>query len=108
MGIAMFGFAMASYSKSKTGFLVAAFITRFVQGFASSSIQTTCFTISGLLYKENQAAVIRYLEMSAGIGMTIAPVIGSLLYNAYGYNAPFIFFGTLFLFFAIITKFIIP
>ena len=46
--------------------------------------------------------------MSAGIGVTIAPVIGSFIYNLYGYNAPFIFYGALFLIFAVILKLIIP
>jgi len=46
--------------------------------------------------------------MSAGIGVTIAPVIGSFIYNLYGYNAPFIFYGTLFLIFAAILKLVIP
>lgn len=108
MSIAMFGFALASKVNTNSGFLIMAFITRFVQGFASSSIQTTCFTISGLLYKENQAAVIGYLEMSAGIGMTVAPVIGSILYNLYGYNAPFIFFGSLSLIFSVLVKLFLP
>lgn len=60
------------------------------------------------MYKEHQAAVIGYLEMSAGIGVTIAPVIGSFIYNLYGYHAPFVFYGVIFLFFAIILKAIIP
>jgi MFS family permease len=60
------------------------------------------------MYKEHQAAVIGYLEMSAGIGVTIAPVVGSFIYNLYGYHAPFIFYGVIFLFFAIILKAIIP
>jgi hypothetical protein len=46
--------------------------------------------------------------MAAGIGVTVAPVIGSLIYNIFGYSAPFIFYGAIFLFFAIILKAIIP
>jgi MFS family permease len=46
--------------------------------------------------------------MSAGIGMTISPVLGSILYNLYGYNAPFIFFGTLSLIFSVLVKFFLP
>ena len=30
MGIAMYGFALASYSRSKSGFLITAFVTRFI------------------------------------------------------------------------------
>ena len=46
--------------------------------------------------------------MSAGIGLTIAPVIGSFLYELGGFNLPFIFFGAVFLFFAVFLKCIIP
>ena len=53
MGIAMLGFALATKAPSKSGFLAIAFVTRFIQGFASASIQTTCFTISGLIYKDH-------------------------------------------------------
>jgi MFS family permease len=108
MGLAMFGFVLASKIDSNTGFIIIAFITRFIQGFASSTIQTTCFSMSGLLYSENQAAVIGLLEMSSGIGMTISPVIGSLLYKFGGFDLPFIFFGCLFLFSALVIKLIIP
>lgn len=108
MSIAMFGFALGSYATTNSGFLATTFVTRFIQGFASSSIQTTCFTISAVLYKDNQSAVIGYLEMSAGIGLTVAPVIGSALYNLYGYNAPFIFFGSIFLVFALFLKTFLP
>jgi MFS family permease len=41
--------------------------------------------------------------MQVGIGLTISPCIGALLYDIFGYKAPFFFFGTLF---AIISAFI--
>ena len=86
MGIAMFGFAYAKpLGKSYGGFLTIAFITRFIQGFSSSAIQTTCFSLSGLVYKEHQTEVIASLEIASGLGVTIAPVIGSLLYQIGGY-----------------------
>lgn len=108
MGIAMLGFALAAYIPSKSGFLAIAFISRFIQGFASSSIQTTCFAISGIIYAEHQAAILGYLEMSAGLGLTIAPVIGSFLYDLGGFNLPFIFFGAVFITFGLFLKCIIP
>jgi len=46
--------------------------------------------------------------MSCGIGLTISPIIGSLLYTAGGFNLPFICFGAVFLVFAIFLKCIIP
>ena len=105
----MVGFAVAgTISNSYAGFLTIAFVTRFLQGFSSSAIQTTCFSISGMIYKEHQTEVIASLEIASGLGLTIAPVIGSLLYQAGGYSAPFLFYGIIFLLASIFLKKIIP
>jgi MFS family permease len=61
-----------------------------------------------MLYPDHQAAVIGILEMACGLGMTIAPVIGSLLYTLGGFNAPFLFFGTLFLVISLFVKCFLP
>lgn len=53
MSMAMFGFVIAAQFKSRLAFIVIAFLTRFIQGFASCSIQTTCFSISGVLFSDN-------------------------------------------------------
>lgn len=108
MSVAMYGFAFAGEVKSYGGFLAIAFISRFLQGYASSSIQTTCFSLSALIYKEHQTAVIGYLETSCGIGLTIGPVLGSLLYEWLGYRGPFLFYGTVFLVFSLLLKKILP
>lgn len=46
--------------------------------------------------------------MSAGLGLTIAPVIGSFLYELGGFNLPFTFFGAIFIMFGLFLKCIIP
>jgi MFS family permease len=48
------------------------------------------------------------LETSCGIGLTIGPVLGSLLYEWLGYKGPFLFYGTVFLIFAFLLKRILP
>ena len=110
MSVAMFGFAIAGSFNNKNTFLGLAFVTRFLQGFASCTIQTTCFSISGLLYQDPQlqASVLGLLEMSVGIGLTIAPVIGSFLYASGGFQLPFLVFGCVFLGFALVVKCILP
>jgi len=46
--------------------------------------------------------------MACGIGMTIAPVIGSFLYTWGGFYTPFVFFGTVFLGFSFMVKCFLP
>jgi len=61
-----------------------------------------------MLYAEHQAAVIGFMEMSCGIGLTISPVIGSFLYTLGGFKLPFIVFGCMFLGFSLAIKCILP
>ena len=48
------------------------------------------------------------MEMATGIGLTLAPVLGSFLYTLGGFRLPFICFGVMFLGFSIFIKCIIP
>ena len=52
--------------------------------------------------------MIGLLEMSCGIGLTISPIVGSILYGVGGFNLPFICFGAMFMGFAIFLRLIIP
>lgn len=64
--------------------------------------------MSGLLFQENQTEVIAALEVASGLGITIAPVMGSFLYHIGGFSLPFLVFGFLFIFVAIFVKKIVP
>ena len=109
MGVSMFGFAIASWFHSNLSvFIVITFMTRFLQGFSSSAIQTTTFSASGQLFPNHQAQAIAYMEIACGLGMTIAPPLGSALYEWGGYAYPFYAIGALFTFFAFIIKFVVP
>lgn len=56
----------------------------------------------------HQAQAIAYMEIACGLGMTIAPPLGSALYEWGGYAYPFYAIGALFTFFAFIIKFVVP
>lgn len=46
--------------------------------------------------------------MSTGIGLTISPVIGSLLYSVGGFTCPFFVFGVLFIVMALVIRSVLP
>lgn len=108
MGLSMFLFVFIDKVDNYYAYVTLLFLTRFIQGFSSSAIQTTWYTVSGKIYKDHQSIVISMLEMSCGVGLTLGPVLGSILFNIGGYAMPFIFFGTIFVAFGCILNRIIP
>jgi MFS family permease len=85
--------ALSTFISNASLYLTVVILSRILQGLASSLIQTTCFSISGKLYKDQQTKVISLLEMSVGLGLTSAPVMGSLIFSLGGYMAPFFFYA---------------
>ena len=88
--------------------MVLCFVARLVQGFSSASIQTTSFSIFGVLYKDNLEAILGYLELSVGLGLTTGPVIGSLLFETGGFICPFLFYAFIFTCFGLFLNRILP
>lgn len=72
-----------------------------MQGCGGIAIQTANYSI---LTNENPTEVSRaasLIESLQGIGLSLGPVIGGLLFDFGGFASPFIFLGVLFLFLCI-------
>lgn len=76
-------------------FLVVVFAARGVQGAASSVNDTTILSITGVMYKDNQDIAIAVILMFSGIGYTLAPFFGSILFSYAGKMSPFIVFAAI-------------
>lgn len=100
--------ALCTLITNKAAFMAVVIFARITQGLASSLIQTTCFSITGKLYKDQQAKIISILEMAVGFGNSSSPVVGALLFQLGGFMAPFFFYAAINLCFAIILKKVIP
>lgn len=110
MAVSMLAYATAPDVFKGKNQLIAAFIGfRFLQGFASSAIQTTCFSIVTLIYPvEHQAQVMGLLISSQSLGLTSSPVIGSALFGMGGYAYPFYVTGILFVLSTIVAGIMVP
>ena len=51
--LSMLMIGLSTYVENTKGFLALCFVARLIQGFSSASIQTTSFSIFGVLYKDN-------------------------------------------------------
>ena len=95
LGMSMIGFGFACLIKDETTYLIVILSLRGVQGITSAINDTVIMSITGLLYQDHQDLVIAIILMTSGIGYTLAPLFGSILYDTIGHQSPFIMFGTI-------------
>ena len=76
--------------------IIAGIIIRLLQGIASASIQTTCYTIAINDFKDKtiQSKIVAYVEAMTGIGLILGPMLGGLLYSAIGFSNVFYLLGS--------------
>jgi len=106
MGISFLMFGLISNIENKIVFITLALLNRFLQGFSSSLIQTTMYSICTNFFPENKDAMVGYIEAVTGVGLILGPLIGSFLYSLGGYRFIFFSFGTLFVFASFFVKMI--
>ena len=58
---------------------------RFCLGIASGMINTAAYSFASIAYPQKIESVISYMEIAAGFGAMVGPVIGSLIYGAVGF-----------------------
>ena len=95
MGASIVPFGFIKEVESNTLSLVLGLLLRALQGIASASINTTCFSIAANKYTDNTEFIVGMLEGVSGIGLVFGLLCGSVIYEAIGYKAVFICFGGL-------------
>ena len=106
MGASFVVFGFTSDIEHKETFITMSLLNRFIQGFASSLIQTTMYSICTNFYPDNKEAMVGYIEAVTGIGLILGPLIGSVLYALGGYKFIFYSFGTFFMLSSLFVKLI--
>lgn len=96
MGSSFIVFGIIEEVQNKTVFITMALLNRFLQGFSSSLIQTTMYSICTNFFPEDKDAMVGYIEAVTGVGLILGPLIGSALYSLGGYVFIFYSFGSLF------------
>jgi MFS family permease len=104
MGTSMLGFAFSHYIEDKNTFIAVSLLVRFLQGIASSSIQTSVYSMITIIYPDKMEKVIGYIEATMAVALVIGPLFGSILFYFGGYQAPFVTIGIIFYIFVIIGR----
>ncbi|CAI2367211.1 unnamed protein product [Moneuplotes crassus] len=108
VAVPFLGFFFNNYTTNSTLFITIFVMMRAIQGIGTSMVQTSLFSILTLTYPTQVNFVMACVETSAGIGLSLGPVMGTILYDFGGSEAPFLtFFVTCFAI-GLIIKSLIP
>lgn len=104
MGASIIPFAFIKGIENDTTSLVLGLLLRTLQGVASASINTTCFSLAATKYSDNTEFVVGMMEGVSGIGLVFGLMGGSVIFEAMGYMAVFIGFGSILPILAIVSR----
>jgi MFS family permease len=84
-GITFVEFGLITDMKDPTVYLILAFVIRFFEGCAYALIHTIKYSLCSNFYSESKEALIGYLEVVAGLGCILGPLIAGLLHQYDGF-----------------------
>lgn len=108
LGLSMVAFGFIHFCPNTLVLTIVCLILRSVEGIAASMIVTTWYSIVAITYRANQLRYLGFLESTWGIGMMIGPLIGSILYDFFGFNITFYILGSVFVIISPFLYWIIP
>ena len=85
--------------------LFVGILLRALQGTASASINTTCYSLAANKYADRTEFIVGMLEGMSGCGLVLGLLGGSAVYEGMGYKAVFVFFGSLLPILAVVSWF---
>ena len=81
---------------------------RFLNGIGEAASWSAIMSVMMKLYPDNVASILSWTDMVYGLGYSLGPAIGGVLYDAGGIKRPFCLFRCIALIFAIALIFLIP
>lgn len=87
-------FGVLEYVNDPTMFTVLCFVVRAVGAFGAASFSTASYTYVIHLFPDNVGLAFGLTETCVGVGMSLGPAVGGLLYGIGGYGLPFYVLGS--------------
>ncbi|KAL2098896.1 hypothetical protein ACEWY4_005376 [Coilia grayii] len=88
-------FGLLDRAEAGTQFIILCFVIRSVNAVGFAAAMTASFAILAKVFPNNIATVLGCMEIFTGLGLILGPPIGGWLYQASGYEVPFIVLGGL-------------
>lgn len=73
-------------------------VIRFLQGMSYPLVVSTIYTFVPTLFKDEMQKKFAFLEIVTGLGLSLGPVIGGILYGNFGFNYCFVIISFVYLF----------
>lgn len=87
-------FGVLEYVSDVTMFTLLCFVVRAVGAFGAASFSTASYTYIIHLFPDNVGLAFGLTETCVGVGMSLGPAVGGLLYGLGGYGLPFYVLGS--------------
>uniref|UniRef100_T1J667 Major facilitator superfamily (MFS) profile domain-containing protein n=1 Tax=Strigamia maritima TaxID=126957 RepID=T1J667_STRMM len=88
-------FGVLDQIKSVSAFITFTFLVRILEATGKSAVMTSSYSLVAQTFPRDVGKVFACLRASFGIGLTVGPTIGGLLYQAGGFCLPFVSMGGL-------------
>ncbi|CAL8284758.1 unnamed protein product [Lota lota] len=102
----MFGYL--DRAPSGTVFVALCFIVRSIDALGFAAAGTSSLALASKVFPHNVATVLGSLEMLTGLGLILGPPLGGWMYQAYGYELPFLVLGCILLLMVPLNMIVMP
>uniref|UniRef100_A0A0N4ZKY1 MFS domain-containing protein n=1 Tax=Parastrongyloides trichosuri TaxID=131310 RepID=A0A0N4ZKY1_PARTI len=86
-------FSGTNLTTSGTWFFISTLTLRIIQSIGNTLMFTTTYAIAAQSFPKIMSALLGLTETGAGVGYTIGPTLGGILYQYIGYPYPFLILG---------------
>jgi MFS family permease len=97
MTLSSIGFGLLVLISNTKVFFVTAMLMRMIEGLAQSFVQAAVYSLISIEFPDENEKYLAYVEMAVGIGTTVGPFLGGIIYSLFGYFGTFAFFSVILL-----------
>ncbi|GJQ84861.1 hypothetical protein Trydic_g481 [Trypoxylus dichotomus] len=107
-GICSFVFGSLQFVNDSTAFTILSFVIRGTEALGASAYSTAGYVLINNIFPKNGGVVRGILETFVGLGMSVGPAIGGLLFAVGGFGLPFYVVGLISILMAPLNLYVLP
>ncbi|CAB3369675.1 Hypothetical predicted protein [Cloeon dipterum] len=101
-------FGLMDRINDMTTFVTYSFLLRGTEALGAAAYSTASYTFVADIFPDNIGSVMGILETFVGLGMSVGPALGGVLYSVGGFGLPFYTLGIVMVFFVPINIYLLP